>query len=473
MKPDESFSFGPITVSRFGKNIIWKGDWRADEFEEMQKRLVEHYPEVVSQIDSLVNEIATLVAQLPADKLLQRAWWEMAALHIKIESESDVSLEETISLRMIDYVQSVVAAVAPARERLKAMTEEDWTTLRGKVAELFQKLNLEFQQCRTAKRRAEDPNIDPNLEEFEFKAQLYWCNIRGSRYQVHEPEYLRDMFIPHSGVLQELFGISGEQFVDEIVKIWRALSFGLQDLTRELAAFQKDVMDAVERRLASAPNSSECELSEVMREVLKEQGREARQIELQNRLVGMDLFDLEKITTLPRRLLDELTWLPGEEKGFFAEGEFRGWPLRIWPVFRRPFIRLDGRYCCFDLYSLFDHIYRGMQHIILRLKPSYKEQWNSIQQEVSEHQPFKYFGRLLPGGRFFRRVYYKGRTDRGDIDWCETDGLIVFDDHLFVIEVKGGAFTYTPPATDFPAYIDSLKNLVLGLLLRAKDSSSI
>ena len=228
--------------------------------------------------------------------------------------------EETISLRMIDYVQSVVAAVPPAREQRQEVTEEDWTSLRTKVAELFQKVNLEFQHCRTAKRRAEDPNIDPNFEEFEFKAQLYWCNIRGSRYQVHEPEYLRDMFIPHSGILQELFGISGEQFVDEIVKIWHALSFGLQDLARELTDFQKHVMDAAERRLASPRNSSECELSEAVREVLREQGLEARQIELQNRLLGADLFDLEKITTLPRRLLDELTWSPGEEQGFFAGG---------------------------------------------------------------------------------------------------------------------------------------------------------
>ena len=82
--------------------------------------------------------------------------------------------------------------------------------------------------------------------------------------------------------------------------------------------------------------------------------------------------------------------------------------------------------------------------------------------------PFKYFGRLLPGGRFFRQVYYKGRTERGEIDWCETDGLTVFDDHLFVIEAKGGAFTYTPPATDFPAYIASLKNLVLRPVTQGK-----
>jgi len=369
---------------------------------------------------------------------------------------------------MIDYVQSIVASVPPAQEQSQEMTEQDWTTLRSNIAELFHKVNFEYQQCRTAKMLAENPNLDMNLEEFNFRAQMYWCNIRGHRFQIHEPQYLRDMFIPHSDILQELFGISGEQFVFEIVKIWHVLSFGLEEAFEQLLGFQKDVMAAAERKIATSSKSSGRDLSEVMREVIREEDWEQRATEIRNRFSGIDLFDLEKTTSLPLGLLDELTWSPGEEKSFFADGEFRGWLLRIWPVFRRPFIRLDGRYCCFDLYSLFDHIYRGMQHIVLRLKASHSERWNSIQQRVSEDLPFKYFGQLLPGGKVLRQVYYRGLTDRNAIDWCETDGLIAFDDHLFVIEAKGGAFTYTPPASDFPAYIGSLKNLVLKAATQGK-----
>ena len=44
--------------------------------------------------------------------------------------------------------------------------------------------------------------------------------------------------------------------------------------------------------------------------------------------------------------------------------------------------------------------------------------------------------------------------------WHEADGLLTYDDHLFVLEVKAGDFTYTSPATDLPAHIESLKNLV-------------
>ncbi len=98
------------------------------------------------------------------------------------------------------------------------------------------------------------------------------------------------------------------------------------------------------------------DLRALFAEVVKENGWEDRQNEILGRFLGTDLFDVQKTTGLPKRFLDELTWCPGEEKDFFAEGEFRGWPLRIWPVFKRPFIRINGRYYCFDLYSLLDNL---------------------------------------------------------------------------------------------------------------------
>ena len=176
----------------------------------------------------------------------------------------------------------------------------------------------------------------------------------------------------------------------------------------------------------------------------------------------MDLFDLQKITQLPVALLDELAWSPGQEKEFFSEGNFKGWPLRVWPVFKRPFLKLERRYYCFDLYSLNDNFYRVIQRLIFRKNPDYKTEWNRRQKIVSESIPFNLFNKLLPGAKIFRSVNYKWHPAEGATkNWCETDGLIIYEDHLFIVEIKAGAFTHTPPALDYDAYVESLKNLVL------------
>jgi hypothetical protein len=463
VSPDEVFSHGPLHIARYGKNIIWNSNWPEGTHGEMLKRAVAMYPDVVKRTDELVGAIAILVSELPPDKLLHRAWSELASRAIKIEAEADIDTDDAVALRMIDYIQSVIASVTPAEHPREEVTEEEWQTLRNNVGKLFQTLNLSYQICRTAKAKAQDPDYDDNVEEFYYKAQIYWCNVRGSRYQIHDVAYLRDMFLPHSAVLEDLFGLTAQQFIDELTKIWHALTFGIRDIFEEMKAFQRDTMTAVEAKLAADPPQSNMDLAELMQIVVAENGWQDRQERLFNRFFGTDLFDVQMIASLPPVLIDQLSWGPGEEPDFFAEGEFRGWPLRIWPIFKRPFIRLNERYYCFNLYSLFDNIYRVMQRIIWRLRPDYREPWNAIQQQQSEELPFKYLERILPGATVYRPVYYRwyARPGAAEKDWCEADGLLVYDDHLFIVEARAGAFTYTSPASDFPAFIASLKNLVL------------
>jgi len=462
-EPDEVFGHGPLRMARYGSNVVFESNWPDGAHAEMQKHMANEYPEVVKQINEHIEAIATLVSELPPDKLLHRAWWELATRAIYMEAEVDIDFEGSIAFRMIDYIQSVVASMEPAGEQREDVAEEEWQTLRENVEGLFRTLNLDYQICRTAKAKTEDPDYDDNVDEFYYKAQMYWCNVRGARYQVHEIAYLRDMFLPHSKVLQELFGLAADQFIDELTKIWRSLTFGIQEVFDEMESFRKDALTALEAKIRTERAHGDMDPSALMQEVVAENGWEERHERVLGRLVGNDLFDVNKVTSLPQSLIDELTWSQGEEQDFFAAGEFRGWPLRIWPTFKRPFIRLNERYYCFDHYSLFDNIYRVMQRTILRVKPEYRETWNRIQQEQSEALPFKYLEKILPGATVYRSAYYRWypEPDSTGKNWCEVDGLLLYDDHLFIVEVRAGAFTYTSPASDFPAFVASLKNLVL------------
>lgn len=127
---------------------------------------------------------------------------------------------------------------------------------------------------------------------------------------------------------------------------------------------------------------------------------------------------------------------------------------------RRPFIRLNGSTYCFDIFSLFDNVYRVLRRIVVELEPAYKEPWNDGQKAASEELPFTYLTRLLPGARVYRPVFYRWKVGNGPAQWHEADGILVYEDHLLVIEVKGGAFTYTSPANDLDAHLVSLRTLL-------------
>lgn len=453
-KPDDYFASGPVEMVRFGKTMVMRSRLTESQHRAMQAHMVEMFPKVVEEIDATVARIADQVARLPADRLLHRGWWEFAALAI---TKGSADVEEASALRMIDYVQSVVAAIPPALDQATELTDDDWASLQTDIRRLFKQITINYQSCLTATRRAANPELDMALEEFRFRAEGMWMHVRGKRYQPHERMALSDLLAPHSDVFERLFGINVSSLVCEFDKILVKLNSGASDAMLGLKELQSDSVERMEE-LAKLP---EIDGIEALRQKLWEDPiLVARRDAVMGEVVGLDLFDVSKITNLPAALVDEMTWNPGEEASFFAPGNLAGWPLRIWPTMLRPFIRLQGRALCFDMWSLFDNIYRALQRIVCRLEPSYKETWNVRQKAVTENLPFTYFGKLLPGMCRFDAVNYQWKSGPGKPQWHECDGLIMYDDHLFVIEVKAGAFTYTSPATDLEAHLSSLKGLL-------------
>jgi preprotein translocase subunit SecA len=456
VKPDDYFASGPFEFARFGKILIGRSHATPKQIVAAQARMAEHFPVVVAEIDGLVSSIAGQIARLPPDRLLHRAWWEFAAIVVGIGGKKAGETDQVAAIRMVDYVQSVIASIKP-ETYVEKVSDDDWNKLKADVTTLFHRLTLEYQMCLTAHLKTHDPGLDMDLEAFRVRAEMLWLNVRGKRYQVHERQALLDILAPHSDVLVKLFGIDSAGLVDELDKVLAKLTRGAVNAMEELVAFRDDTLDRLEEL---AEEHTELNLEALRDKLFDDKELAARREKVGGELFGVDLFDVGKNTALPHTLLDELSWSPGEDAEFFAPGDFSGWPLRIWPIMKRPFIRLDGRILCFDIFSLFDNIYRVLRRVIVQREPNYGSTWNDRQKAVSEEIPFTYFARLLPGARIYRPVYYRWAAGGGPAEWHEADGLLVFDDHLLVIEVKAGAFTYTSPANDLPAHLNSLRNLL-------------
>ncbi|MGZ0079556.1 YecA family protein [Methylomonas sp. YC3] len=461
LQPDEIFSSGPIQIARYGKNVVFSSNWVKGQHEKMQQELARQYPAVVKEIDELVDSIVSVVQRQPAEQLLHRAWTNRLMSCQHIEVEADVGMEDAHAMRMVDYVQSIIAASPPSLEQQDEVSEEDWQYLSVQVQKLFQKINFEYHICATAKRKLSGDDFDYAMETFLFKSQMHWCNVRGDNYQVHQVQSLADLLIPQSDIIHRAFGISGEYLIAELEKIWHSLTFGIQDAMETFDRLRLEVMDDVQLLLEDGVSEKGKSIPELMQISCDRLGCREELENSMSSLFGMTLFDVGRLTNLPTVFLEEFSWMPGQDQEFLAAGEFRGWPLRIWPTYKRPFIKLGGRYYCFDIHSLFDNFFRQIEKKIYLQSEAEKQAWIAGRKAVSEALPIQYFERLLPGATVYPEVYYQSQTTSGGSKkWCEADCLILFDDHLFVIEVKAGAFTYTSPATDLPAYISSLKALV-------------
>lgn len=460
-RPDEEFVAGPLRMARFGRHMVSEVNWSRGEFDKLQEHLCASYDEIVKEIDRFVAEAAALVATMDPLAVLHRAWWERSASHLRIDNEADLGPEHVHSARMIDYVQSLIASTPPAAQSADSHSEEDWGKLRRLIEAVFQKLNSQYFMCATAKRRKDAVVSDRAFEEFHFKAQLYWCNVTGRQYQFHHIQTLRELLAPQSRVIQELYGLSSEQLCDELAKIWHSLTKGIADAAAAMFEFKEKSLAALaEDTQSGIAVEVDGDEGERLRASIARHGLEAQRDRAFGLFLGYDLFDLQKVTTLPRAFLEDFSWAPGQDVEFFAEGDFKGWPLRIWPIFKRPFIHLDGRYYCFDISGLFDHFFRQLERRVFAADKDLKQRWIDSRKEITETLPFEYLQRLLPGAVCFKEIYYwMGEAGKAAARY-ETDGILEFDDHLFIVEVKAGAFTYTSPADDVDAHVQSLKNLV-------------
>jgi hypothetical protein len=167
-RPDEEFSAGPLHMARFGRHVVSQTSWPPGEFEKFQDRLVEGYAEVVRDIDRDIESASALVVKLDPLVLLHRAWWERSAATLGMESEVEVRLEHAYAARMIDYVQSLVAATPRGTAEAEKPSDADWARLKELVESIFQKLNARYFICATAQRRRNEAKVDDAFEEFHF-----------------------------------------------------------------------------------------------------------------------------------------------------------------------------------------------------------------------------------------------------------------------------------------------------------------
>jgi len=454
IKPDAYHRFGPIEMARFGKEIVTRNALSDDEFVEYQKSIADKHPKVCAKIDSKIQEIAQIVSTLPPLDLLKQAHWKYIGTSIGMYGEAGDG-ETAMALRMIDYIQSIVGSTPPADIIQEKVDEKVYGKLEKLVEGLFNDLAFYF-ISRSAYEKATNPDFNQEYDKFYSLAQMHWCMVRGDRYQAHEKDHHSAILSPHDDILQDIFGVSTGQIMDGVESILASMTSGIPNCVEDLKEFQDVTTTALEKHLKSNPQPDR-DIRDVMQDVIQENGWEKWQYDVLGRFGGYDLHDLQKVTDLPTAFLEAFSWEQGEETGFFSGDEMRGWPLKVWPIFKRPFLKVDGAYYCFECHSLLDNLYRQIQRTIFDKWPEYKPIWSQKQQEISESLPVEYFERILPGATVYRSVFYPWPKKN---DWAESDIVICYEDHLFIIEVKAGSFTYTSPATDFPAYIDSLKNLV-------------
>ena len=436
-KIDDYFNNGIFEIARIGNDIIQRNVLPSDKQQDFLNTLAEQEPVLKKEINELIQTIRNDVVQCDPLQLLNYS--QMMSLQSILGTSSEfqlVGVEKMAVARATEYIQSILVSSRPVFHE----TQDDPTEVFFKISTDIEKLYQLVMQYYLVYGAAykKDHEGDCEILDELIEAQMFY-SVRGERYQCFEEEYNKYLLYPHNDIFMRLFGLSSHNIVDGISKLQHALSQGRFDSSNELI-----------KMFSSLQNVPESSIEEFM-ETHREKGQE-----LIRDFLGTELNDVCKITGWNELFVKELSYGLNEYTGFWDRTDYAGWPITDLPVFKRPFIKIDNQYYCFDVYSFSDHIYRVIQKTITRLDGAYL--WNNVQNEASESMVESIFQKLLPDCITYRNNYYPINGSLKHL--CENDLIVQYDDVLLIAEVKASSFVYTPPLTDFESHIKSYKKLI-------------
>uniref|UniRef100_UPI00359C5A21 YecA/YgfB family protein n=1 Tax=Enterococcus faecalis TaxID=1351 RepID=UPI00359C5A21 len=438
-KPDDYVSNGVVEAARFGNVIHMRSQLDSDANEDYKQILLNHYPTVVAEINSLIKKMREKITSCSALPLLIVAADSSlmtASLH---SSEFEINGDEVPRARLAEYIQSVYAssAVMPFVDESTDRNYDpslDLFEIQALFEEVYNKLPL-FYLSFSAQLEERYPQYSNDIKMQIIESQMMF-NVRGNQYQFTTGIYFEKLLLAQDDNFKLIYGMSSLEVINGIKKIIYALSQGRADSFNTIIK----IFNPLSRE--GCDNHSEEFISKA--------------VQAFEGAFGSNQRSIRSITEWPSAFIKDLSYDIGEETEFFNRSQFSGWPIIELPIQKRPFLEIEGEYYCFDYYSFVDNIYRAIQKAVTsRIDPI---AWSSKQQVASEHLVEEIFQELLPGCSTYLDNYYP--TGSSLKNMAENDLLVKYGSTLLIVEVKAGSFVYTAPMTDFEAHVRSYKTLL-------------
>lgn len=385
--------------------------------------------------------VQTLILRQPPKQLLGYIW-SMHFVSILGEMREEGERYRP-NKKLVDTMQFVFEFVHAAWSSSAQPWDEGNNLNETEVGEVFNTIselrNLAMLYCMMRSRGIAADGGNPHRGHSVFRAMATWINLRGRRYQMLEEEFLKFVLLPHNDALRKRYGMGADDIAAGVQAIADASRLGMAR-----------AVDVIEQGMKAAEGSGG--LGGLSTEAVR-----ALQDAMDDLLNG-GVCNLSRQTDLTKPLLQDLSYLPGENTEFMAEGALRGTPLRTLPALVKPGIKLGDDYYIADGQFVRDVAYRCVQRGLLARDPGYREEWNRRQKRVVEDAFVQILTSQLKEAAVYHSVHFREPKSG---NWVETDLVVAMEDVLVVVEAKAGGMAMESPAVDLDRHMASVNRLIV------------
>ncbi|MFX0132207.1 MAG: hypothetical protein ACFFDN_01045 [Candidatus Hodarchaeota archaeon] len=425
----QAFQYGHFLFEQYGKLVKIKNLLRPKEHKEYIEELVSKRPEIKEKINQDINQLREIVETYNPNHLLHSICTKFFFYNPISHKESN---QEGLEI-YYEYALSLISSVkCKSPENLPNNdTLEEFKNL------IINVINLVIQYYMTENLNGRD---DLN-KQLRFTSILNYIAIRGDSYQSHHKELVLNLFKPHNDVLISQIGYT----IEDILEFIESMNKQINTYLKPYEGYSKIELEFQKLLVAFIISKEKSDYKQLSEDEKQEFANTPEFLALRKksddffRSLEAFFFKIVPNEKIPKRFLDQFCLKPGENS-IFAEGT-AFWPLNDSEIYYKPILKINNEYFGFGLKVFFRNLINILEAIIRDSNKKYfNDRYLKAKGNYLERTTLKYLKKLIPESKSHQNLYYY-LEENGDFKRYETDGLILYDTNLFIIESKALKYT--------------------------------
>lgn len=426
----DKYNLGSLKVEDIGIGKLISSSLRPEDHEKHIQEIKAKRPEIKSNINKNIQEIVQLIEEYNPFELLT----SISLKNLIFDPETYKETTHPGKESHVEYALSLILAIH--RKKVgKPTTDEIINKFDHLISEIVDDLIWYFLT------EASEGKEDKIKEEIRAMSIAKFISVRGDSYEEHYFDLLKDLFEIHDSFLQEHFNLNIGHIISGVKNIRTQINYNVNkniDFMGRIKELHSLFIDFIENDDLDGLSEEEIRNKYLQLPEVQEKNKGLNGLNKQCKDSPFIIRTKDKNMEILLKLLSANF---GDNSLFLSFEKAPGWPTNDSIINEKPIIAHEGVYYCFDPNILVRNMREILESWIREKDKSYFEgHYQKKRSLFLENKALDYFRAIFPEAEIYNKLFYHLVQD-GENKRPETDGIIIYDNNIFIIEAKSGSFS--------------------------------
>lgn len=389
--------------------------------------------ELQVEFKNKINEIINYIKQFSMYDIFSYFYFEY-----KSSYGEDVHRDERwLKSKKILHLQILFSCINESDFRSKKIQQKDFDKIE-KILDELQICTYRYKLVQRSSKKLTKDEADYIIHSDSFKD---WS---GKRYDVFEVQHHKDLLECLKEEFLDTYNFSLNDLYNGILELKNNFYFKFENSANELRSIvKKEKIDINDDGTYNIPER----LDDNKKEKIEEYS---------NNIFSLELANIQENTKWTTFFIEQFIVDKEEYKEFWDNISIENWDRLINKIKYRPLIKIDDNYYILleqQFYDNFDRIaILGMCQKLKNKREEIRARYTSNVEQVV----LNYFKNIFNTKQSYIGNYYEYNQKI-----IENDILLIYDNNVFIIEVKAGNFTPKLASSDLDSHKETLNNLIV------------